>query len=134
MPVWVVIVNIFINVIHCIWTLNKCTWITEMLCSFIFTFFIKIHTWVYLNFFYTNKFCQNHVVPLSNEATCLFFLIQNHGLSRFSTDDLQYIAIFHCVLCCTLFICNTVCINHFVMYNSDSFEKSQISSWCCRLF
>ena len=52
---------------------------------------------------------------------CLFFLIQKHQLSKFCMIDLEYMAIFHCVV----FVCNTVQINHFVMYMNDSQRKNK---------
>ena len=44
----------------------------------------------------------------------LFFLIQNHPLLKFCTDDQGCMAIFHCVF--VVFFCNAVSINHLVIY------------------
>ena len=53
---------------------------------------------------------------------CLFFLIQKHQLSKFCMGDLEYMAIFHCFV---VFVCNTVQINHFVMYKNGSQRKNK---------
>ena len=66
--VWVVTINIFKNVIHCVQTLNKCIWIIEIFFQHSQAFLSRIQNWRHLNLFHTNKFCQYNFVfwKLSN--------------------------------------------------------------------
>ena len=79
-------------------------------------FWSKIHTWVHLNLLHTNKFCQHQLVPLLC-VCCFWSRTTNYENSiRMIWNKWSFFIAFYVV-----FICNTVQINHFVMYNNDSF-------------